>query len=200
MRALIIPEGQNWPWVKIGPEFVIHEFHSASNQWQFYCVFNNLFMLTTKKTLQLCSIGSLRWESTSQKGLLCRQKSMWWHYDVLVLLSSVHYKHQAYPVMLWHGLVPFWSNGMEITTITEARITQLFMDAQKATIYYVQLGNRPGLHLNIKAVFPRYWDSHVKDKLIARPCYLKHGYPFTGKTTSLYWDIPRIFAPASSLK
>ena len=32
------------------------------------------------------------------------------------------------------------------------------------------------------------WDCLVKDKTVARPSYLKHGDPHTGKTTSLYWD------------
>ena len=47
--------------------------------------------------------------------------------------------------------------------------------------------------LNIKTIFPRYWDSHVKDKTVARPSYLKPGDPFTGKTTWLYWDDPLWF-------
>ena len=29
-----------------------------------------------------------------------------------------------------------------------------------------------GPHLNIKTIFPRYGDSHVKDKTVARPSYL----------------------------
>ena len=32
--------------------------------------------------------------------------------------------------------------------------------------------NGPGSRLNIKTVFPRYGDSHVKDKTVARPSYL----------------------------
>ena len=48
----------------------------------------------------------------------------------------------------------------------------------------------PGPCLNIKTVFPRYGDSHVKDKTVDRPSYLWHGDPYTGKTTSLYWDGP----------
>ena len=43
----------------------------------------------------------------------------------------------------------------------------------------------PGPWFNIKTAFPRYGDSHVKDKTVAR-----HGDPYTGKTTSLYWDGP----------
>ena len=50
------------------------------------------------------------------------------------------------------------------------------------------LPSPPGPRLNIKTVFPRYGDSHVKDKTVARPYYLQHGDPYTGKTTSLYWD------------
>ena len=44
--------------------------------------------------------------------------------------------------------------------------------------------------LNIKTVLPRYGDSHVKDKRVARPSYLKYGNSYTGKTISLYWDKP----------
>ena len=46
----------------------------------------------------------------------------------------------------------------------------------------------PRPRLNIKTVFPRYGVSHVKDKAVVRPSYLWHGDPYTGKTTSLYWD------------
>ena len=53
------------------------------------------------------------------------------------------------------------------------------------------LATAPGHRLNIMTVFPRYVDSHVKDKTVARPSYLQHGDPHTGKTASLYWDDPR---------
>ena len=49
-----------------------------------------------------------------------------------------------------------------------------------------------GPHLNIKTIFPRYGDFHVKDKTVVGPSYLKHGDPYTGKTTSLYWDGPLV--------
>ena len=35
-----------------------------------------------------------------------------------------------------------------------------------------------------------YGDSQVKDKTVARPSYLQHEDPYTGKTASLYWDGP----------
>ena len=49
----------------------------------------------------------------------------------------------------------------------------------------------PGPRLNIKTVFPRYRDSHVKDKTVSRPTvlFLTWG-SYTGKTTSLYRDGP----------
>ena len=50
----------------------------------------------------------------------------------------------------------------------------------------------PGPRLNIKTIFPRYGDSHVKDKTVVRPSFLKHGDPYTGKTTSLYLDGPLV--------
>ena len=49
-------------------------------------------------------------------------------------------------------------------------------------------GQEPGPRFNIKTVFPGYGDSHVKDKTIVRLSYLKHGDPYAGKTTFLYWD------------
>ena len=35
-----------------------------------------------------------------------------------------------------------------------------------------------------------YGDFHVKDKTVARPSYLQHVDPYTGKLASLYWDGP----------
>ena len=42
-----------------------------------------------------------------------------------------------------------------------------------------------------KDLFSRYGDSHVKDKMVMRLSYLKHVDPYTGKTTSLYWNGPQ---------
>ena len=42
----------------------------------------------------------------------------------------------------------------------------------------------------LKTIFPWYGDSHVTDKTVARPSYLQHEDPYTGKTISLYWDGP----------
>ena len=47
-----------------------------------------------------------------------------------------------------------------------------------------------GPRLNIKTVFPRYGDSHVKHKTVARPSYLQYGGFYTGKTIFLYSDAP----------
>ena len=49
----------------------------------------------------------------------------------------------------------------------------------------------PGPRLNIKTIFPRYGDFHIKDKTVVRPSYIQHGDPYTGKATSLYWDARR---------
>ena len=51
-----------------------------------------------------------------------------------------------------------------------------------------------GPRLNIKIVFPRYGDSHVKDKTVARLSYLWHGDPYASKKTRLYWDSPFLSA------
>ena len=39
-------------------------------------------------------------------------------------------------------------------------------------IHWCLLQLHPGPHFNIKTVFPKYEDSHVKDKTVARPSYL----------------------------
>ena len=36
----------------------------------------------------------------------------------------------------------------------------------------------PGPRLNVKTVFPKHGNSHVKDKTVARPSYLYHGDPW----------------------
>ena len=41
----------------------------------------------------------------------------------------------------------------------------------------------------MKTIFPKYGYSQVKDKTVARPSYLQHGDPYTGKTY-LYRDGP----------
>ena len=38
----------------------------------------------------------------------------------------------------------------------------------------------------------RYGDFHYKNKTVMRLCYLYNGNSFTGKTTSFYWDGPRL--------
>ena len=48
-------------------------------------------------------------------------------------------------------------------------------------------GQGSGPHLNIKIIFPRYGDPHVKDETVVRPSHFWHGDPYTSKTTSLYW-------------
>ena len=46
----------------------------------------------------------------------------------------------------------------------------------RSTLYSQLSGSR----FNIKTVFPRYGDSHVKDKTVERPSYLLHEDPYTG--------------------
>ena len=50
--------------------------------------------------------------------------------------------------------------------------------------YEPKTKKEPVPRLSIKTAFPRYGDAHVK----ARPSYLQHGNPYTGNTTSLYWN------------
>ena len=75
---------------------------------------------------------------------------------------------------------------------TEAAPLSLIMDTSPMNLQPREnsFEELSGPHINTKTVFPRYGDSHVKDKKVARPSYLWHGDPYTGKTTSLYWDSP----------
>ena len=65
-------------------------------------------------------------------------------------------------------------------------------EVSMAAIEQNSMGSGP--HLNIKIVFPKYGDSHGKDKTVARPSYLYHGDPYTDKMTSFYWDSPQIIS------
>ena len=68
------------------------------------------------------------------------------------------------------------------------------LDVYKISLKWYLYFSVSGPRLNIKTVFPRYGDSHVKDKTVARPSYLSHGDPYIGKTISLYWDGPQVSA------
>ena len=51
-----------------------------------------------------------------------------------------------------------------------------------------QFKQTAGGRLNIRMSFYKYRDSHVKDKTVSRPSYLKRGNPHTWERRSLYWD------------
>ena len=68
------------------------------------------------------------------------------------------------------------------------KIVETWSTFYRASVIVWLLKSRP--RLNTKTVFPRYGDFHAKDKTVVRPSYLLHGDPYTGKTTSLYWDAP----------
>ena len=55
---------------------------------------------------------------------------------------------------------------------------------------------RPGSWFNIKMTSYQDRKSHCGDKTILRPSYLHNCISYTGKTTSLYWIGPCIFAIA----
>ena len=52
----------------------------------------------------------------------------------------------------------------------------------------LQWAVNPEHRLDIKTIFPRFGDSHIKDT-----SYLLHGDQSTDNMTSLYWDISKIF-------
>ena len=81
---------------------------------------------------------------------------------------------------------PFWCWGQKIRSISWLLMT--WQGTRQCQSWHWSA--TPGPHFNIKTIFPRYGDSHVKDKTVTKPSYLKHGDPYTGKTTSLCWDTP----------
>ena len=68
------------------------------------------------------------------------------------------------------------------------QITQMFVN------HFFQLANRETPKNLVQSEYEYslfgYGDSHVKDKTVARPSYLSHGDPYTGKAIFLYWDGP----------
>ena len=49
----------------------------------------------------------------------------------------------------------------------------------------------PGPRRNIKTIFSRYEDSHVKGKTVMRPSYLYYGDPYAGNTVTAPWSFIR---------
>ena len=43
----------------------------------------------------------------------------------------------------------------------------------------------------------RHKDFHCKDKMVVRSSYLYNGNSYTGKTASLYWEVPGVIFPAN---
>ena len=56
--------------------------------------------------------------------------------------------------------------------VTQGAIKVLTLQDDWDFIFPHKSGQLPGPRLNIKTVFPRYGDSHVKDKTVVRPSYL----------------------------
>ena len=87
-----------------------------------------------------------------------------------------------------------WSQGAHLKSEKDGVRKSLWFHASWYFTRYCQPFwiTEPGPLLNIKTVFPRYGDSHVKGKTVVRPSYLYHGNSYTSKMTSLYWDGPQI--------
>ena len=61
-----------------------------------------------------------------------------------------------------------------LTESIQMRYSWSEMASQLKAMYHIPLTilKPPGPRLNVRTVFPRYGDSHVKDKTVARPSYL----------------------------
>ena len=75
---------------------------------------------------------------------------------------------------IYHGLKYMYSQGFLIfyssIRVEVGLAAQLTLCVN--TKFEWMIAKAPGPRLNIKAVFHRYIDSHVKDKTVARPSYL----------------------------
>ena len=87
------------------------------------------------------------------------------HLWCLTLHSMTNQSHDPIILDLWKHL---WSFNVIKTFVVDVEFNLL----------------RPGPHFNKKTVFPRYADSHVKDKTVARPYYLNIWIPVL---VSLRW-------------
>ena len=137
------------------------------------------------------SIGSSNdWPSFRNQTITCTKAislSTGYHYNVVfhVLFSKGATHSLLVPLTL--ASLALIAGSLALTTPeTKGRpMPQTLQDAE-------DLKRCSGPRLNTNTVFPRYGDSYVKDKTVARPSYLKHGDPYTGETTSLYWDGPLV--------
>ena len=75
-------------------------------------------------------------------------------------------------------MVPFLASQQQPLRVRDRRKNckwgtnvSFFLKLRRLKVTGVEVQN-PGPCLNIKTVFPRYRDSHVKDKTVARPSYL----------------------------
>ena len=85
--------------------------------------------------------------------------------------GNIHMQLAMTPLFL---LKAFWQ-GVRLLVVEQAVVAIAPRPFLKAPLQYNDTSvnsNTAGSRLNIKTVFPRYGDSHVKDKMVARPSYL----------------------------
>ena len=98
------------------------------------------------------------------------------HYDIIVILSS----HVNNSVCIQRDLLHWVTDPHHqenLTAIFNSQSPNIFVPVDKRTPSQYKDG------------VSRYWEFHYKDKMVVTPS-LYNGNPYTGKTTSLYWDSP----------
>ena len=90
---------------------------------------------------------------------------VWIKWDSIAWPGS--WRSYAQPLEWWSSL---YSSKMKSNSVTDNQ--NLFLVTVKDPNQLTTKTQENRTHINIKTVFPRYGDSHVKDKMVARPYYL----------------------------
>ena len=157
-----------------------HEKHITLSHWHINCCSASSFRLMAKIILQLHTTGITWGESTLITGRFPSQMannawniSISWHNVILHLyIWYSHHNSSLTGFSTGHG------DGYPISgRLWLSHVQPCF----RLMLLVVRDLSQYKDHLS------QYGDSHVKDKTVARPSYLWHGDPYTGKMTSLYW-------------
>ena len=79
-------------------------------------------------------------------------------------------------------------NALEFNSLHLWNLVNVNLFCGKSHLYKAFNSLWPGPWFNIKMTSYQHRKSHCGDKMILRPSYLHNWIPYTGKTTSLYWN------------
>ena len=123
-----------------------------------------------------------------QSPMLLMSADIMWCINMIILLILCKKKEGRGPYMKHlHPMGSGWSPELyceaeeKLGTQNLGFIHHIISSAPNCALQFNSLW--PGPLLNIKTIFPRYGIPMLK---------IRHGDPYTGKTSSLYWDVPLV--------